>query len=132
MKLSKEELQELVDSRLVELETSITMFKDNESIVSDNGALELAKEITRKAEALEEAYNAKVDGVLEQLAEEAEEKWNRSSNVDVDKLSKGIELGWTSEEIQEYAKQFMKDNGYKLTETGKQVTTAISLLPEEG
>lgn len=80
MKLSKEELQGLVDSRLVELETSITMFKNNEPIVTDNKSLELAKEITRKAEALEEAYNAKVDSALEQLAEEAEEKWNRSSN----------------------------------------------------
>lgn len=71
--------------------------------------------------------------------------------VDVDELSKGIELGWTSDQVQEYAKQFMKDNGYKLTEAGKQVaiaelqdlqdnyppqiiaviTTAISLLSEE-
>lgn len=71
--------------------------------------------------------------------------------VDVDELSKGVELGWTSEEVQKYAKQFMKDNGYKLTEAGKQVaiaelqdlqdnyppqiiaviTTAISLLSEE-
>lgn len=44
--------------------------------------------------------------------------------VDVDKLSKGVELGWTSKEVQEYAKQFMKDNGYKLTEAGKQVAIA--------
>lgn len=71
--------------------------------------------------------------------------------VDVDELSKGIKFGWTSEQVQEYAKQFMKDNGYKLTEAGKQVaiaelqdlqdsyppqiitviTTAISLLSEE-
>lgn len=80
MKLSKGELQGLVDSRLVELETSITMFKSDEPIVADNEALELVKCISRKAEALEEAYNAKVDGALEQLAQEAEEKWNRSSN----------------------------------------------------
>lgn len=80
MKLSKEELQGLVDSRLVELEDSIIRFKNNEPILSDDDTIELVKKITRKAEALEEAYNAKIDGALEQLAQEAEEKWNRSSN----------------------------------------------------
>lgn len=80
MKLSKEELQGLVDSRLVELEDSIIRFKNNAPILSDDDTIELVKKIARKAEALEEAYNAKIDGALEQLAQEAEEKWNRSSN----------------------------------------------------
>lgn len=80
MKLSKEELQGLVDSRLVELEDSIIRLKNNAPILSDDDTIELVKRITRNAEALEEAYNTKVDGALEQLAEEAEEKWNRGSN----------------------------------------------------
>lgn len=75
MKLTKEEYQNLVDSRLVELEELIKEFKDNEPIVSDNENIKTLARIVVRAEALEEAYNAKVDAEMEQQAEEAEKEY---------------------------------------------------------
>lgn len=40
------------------------------------------------------------------------------------RITGGIAIGWTTKEAKETAKQFMEDNGYKLTETGKQVAIA--------
>lgn len=40
------------------------------------------------------------------------------------RITGGIVIGWTTKEAKETAKQFMEDNGYKLTETGKQVAIA--------
>lgn len=45
-------------------------------------------------------------------------------NTLAERITGGVALGWTSQEVKEAARQFMKDNGYKLSETGKQVAIA--------
>lgn len=55
-------------------------------------------------------------------------------NTLAERITNGISEGWNNKEVKQAAQQFMKDNGYKLTEAGKQV--AISELqgldyPEE-
>lgn len=42
-------------------------------------------------------------------------------NTLAERITQGVAIGWTTKEAHEAAEQFMKDNGYKLTDAGKQV-----------
>lgn len=42
-------------------------------------------------------------------------------NTLAERITNGISEGWNNKEVKQAAQQFMKDNGYKLTDAGKQV-----------
>lgn len=58
MKLTKQEYESLVDSRLVDLERSLQDFKDYRPTVSDNDNLSAISNIVMYAEKLQDAYGA--------------------------------------------------------------------------
>lgn len=70
MKLTKQEYQALVDSRLVELENAIEDFKNNEAIVNDHTNLKGVSRIVCIAEAFEEAYENMISAEEDQVVEE--------------------------------------------------------------
>lgn len=82
MKLNKQEYQELVDSRLVELENAIKVYKDNEPIVTDAQTLDNLDYLVKCAEALYKAYEAKVEAELDECAEEAEKRYQETFGGD--------------------------------------------------
>lgn len=46
---------------------------------------------------------------------------DKELNTFINRVSYGVKCGLSNKMVREVAKQFMKDNGYKLTETGKRV-----------
>lgn len=75
MKLTKEEYQNLVDSRLVDLKASIDEYQAGEPIVDDNTNIGRLQTIVNAAEALYDAYDAKVMAEEEVAVIEGWEKY---------------------------------------------------------
>lgn len=73
MKLTIEEYKGLVDSRLVVLEDAIREYKDKEPIETDMTNVYNLKAIVKSAEALLEAYEAKVEAEEDEQIEEYKE-----------------------------------------------------------
>lgn len=77
MKLTKQEYQNLVDSRLVDLENVLKAYKENEPLVSNATNISNLKALVECAEQLLEAYEAKVEAEEDEQAEEAEKEYQK-------------------------------------------------------
>lgn len=81
MKLTKQEYQNLIDSRLVDLEDAVKDYKDH-AILAPPGALSLLIDnIIKKAEALKDAEEALNDAIEQEQIDEYEE--NKICGIDM-------------------------------------------------
>lgn len=84
MKLTKQECQNLVDSRLLDLERYVGEYKDNEPTNTDNNNLGKIKDIITGAERLLEAYESKVEAEEEEAGEELEKEYRIDMTAGLD------------------------------------------------
>lgn len=84
MKLNAMEYSTLVNSRLVDLEGAIQTYKDNEPIVDNKRNLDALNWVVRRAEALLDAYEAKVEADEEETGEELDKKYELNMAAGLD------------------------------------------------
>lgn len=75
MKLTKEEYQSLVDSRLVDLQAAIETFRVSQAIVNHTKNIERLETVMSRSELLLEAYQFMVEAEEQEQIDEAEEKY---------------------------------------------------------
>lgn len=81
MKLTKQEYQNLIDSRLVDLEDAVKNYKDQAVLVSHGALSLLIDNIIKKAEALKDAEEALNDAIEQEQIDEYEE--NKICGIDM-------------------------------------------------
>lgn len=81
MKLTKQEHESLVDSRLVDLERSLQDFKDYRPVVNNNDNLEAAKSLVMYAEKLRDACEQLMEADEQEQIDEYEE--NKICGIDM-------------------------------------------------
>lgn len=86
MKLTKSEYQSIIDSRRVDLENAVATYRDNISIISDDHVIEQVKQIVKRAELLQEAYEAFLDADEEEQIAEYKESQNDSVESELAKV----------------------------------------------
>lgn len=77
MKLTKQEYQNLIDSRFVDLEDAVKDYKDQVAIVPDGKEEFLVECIINCAERLKEAHKALLEAEEQVQIDEAEEEYKK-------------------------------------------------------
>lgn len=84
MNLTMEECGSLVDSRLVDLENAVKTYKDNEPIVNNAENLNNLQKVIDTANALYDAYDAKVQVEEDNDAEELSKEYGIDMTAGLD------------------------------------------------
>lgn len=82
MKLTKQEYESLVDSRLVDLERSLQDFKEYRPVVNDNDNLSAIKNLVMYAEKLQDAYESYMEAEEQEQIDEVEAE-NKICGIDM-------------------------------------------------
>lgn len=80
-KLTLHEIQEIIDSRMVEVENQVQRIKDNACLWNTHKCIEEVDQLKDWVELLAKAYDAYDDKELDMVAEEAEQRWMTTSEI---------------------------------------------------
>lgn len=92
MKLTIAEYDGIVESRLVDLENALQTYKDNQPIVCNNDNIAFLQNVVKRANALLEAYEAKVEAEEDATGEELEKGYKLDMTAGLDEAL-GIRKG---------------------------------------